>query len=105
MCTRNSPPQSEEDAVINLNQSIGVKPRCDWSDDDEVQLIDFLIDKSDDAGDLATFKAAVWNAATQHLAKSHKKGGVKTANSCSSKWQKVHRTAFHMTIISAHVLY
>ena len=69
------------------------KPWADWSDTDEEELINFLLDHKAEAGDLATFKPALWNAAFQHLEQFWKKSRQKTAVSCSSKWTWVCSTA------------
>ncbi|KIM73839.1 hypothetical protein PILCRDRAFT_14909 [Piloderma croceum F 1598] len=53
---------------------------------DEAELINFLLDRQAEAGDSATFKPAVWNAAALHLEQFQTKGGPKTVNSCSTKW-------------------
>ena len=70
----------------------GSKPRCDWSDEDEIQLINFLIEHKAEAGDSAMFKAPIWNTASQLLEKSHVKGGPKTSKACSDKWMRICRT-------------
>jgi len=60
---------------------------------DKAELINFLLDCQAEAGNSATFKPAVWNAAALHLEPFWTKGGPKTANSCSSKWTWVRATA------------
>ena len=65
---------------------------CDWSDEDEIQLINFLIEHKAEAGDSATFKAPIWNAASQLLEKSRVNGGPNTSKACSDKWMRVCRT-------------
>ena len=92
MHTRSSPSHSENgDVTVELET--GSKPRCDWSEEDEIKLIDFLIKRRSAAGDSATFKAPIWNTASQLLEKSRVKGGPKTSKACSDKWTRVHRTA------------
>ena len=93
MQTRSSPPQSEDGNNITTKPVTGTKPRCDWSDEDEIELINFLIEHKAEAGDSATFKATVWNAASVLLEKSRVKGGPKTSKACSDKWSRVRRTA------------
>ena len=92
MQTRSSPPQSE-DGNITAELVTGSKPRCDWSAKDEIALINFLIEHKAEAGDSATFKSVVWDAASQLLKKSRVKGGPKTSKVCSDKWTRVRRTA------------
>ena len=52
----------------------GSKPRCNWSEKEEIELINFLIEHKAEVGDSIMFKASVWNAASQLLEKSHVKG-------------------------------
>jgi hypothetical protein len=80
-------------ANVAVALETGSKSRCDWSEKDEIKLINFLIERRAVAGDLATFKAPVWNAASQLLEKSRVKGGPKTSKACSDKWTRVCRTA------------
>jgi len=94
MQTRSSPPQSEDGNNITIEPVTGSKPRCDWSEKDEIELINFLIEHKAEAGDSATFKPVIWNAASQLLEKSRVKGGSKTSKACSDKWTRVRRTTF-----------
>ena len=90
MHTRSSPPESvngdTDTAAISASAS---KLRYDWLATDEAELINFLLDHQAEAGDSATFKLVVWNAAALHLEQFQTKGGPKTANSCSTKWSRV----------------
>ena len=43
MHTRNSPPSSKQESNVALSNAIGTKLRCDWSPQDEINLITFLI--------------------------------------------------------------
>jgi hypothetical protein len=90
MRTRSSPSQFE-DGNVTVEPATGSKARCDWP---EIELINFLIEHKAEAGDLATFKPVIWNAASQLLEKSRIKGGPKTSKACSEKWSRVCRTAF-----------
>ena len=76
-----------------IELATGSKPRCNWSEKEEIELINFLIEHKAEACDSVTFKAPVWNAASQLLEKSHVKGGPKTSKVCSDKWLRVCRTA------------
>ena len=93
MHTHSSPPQSEDGNTIMIELITGSKPRCDWSDEDEIQVINFLIKHKAEVGDPKMFKAPIWNAATHLLEKSHIKGGPKTSKACADKWMRVYRTA------------
>ena len=86
MQTCSSPPQS---FIIDITVISTGKPWADWSYANEVELINFILDHKAEAGDFATFKPTVWNAASQHLEQYWKKGGPKTAASCSSKWTQL----------------
>ena len=83
MHTCSSPSNSEEDHVVELET--GKKNRCEWSKQDEIDLIHFLIENKDKAGDSATFKSAMWNAASRHLEKTCTGGGPKTSKACTDK--------------------
>jgi len=102
MQTRSSPPQSEDGNNITIEPVTGSKPRCDWSEKDEIELINFLIEHKAEAGDSATFKSVVWNAASQLLEKSRVKGGPKTSKACSDKWTRVCRTALDDGTVTTH---
>jgi len=91
MQTRSNSSQSEEEVIVN---SIGVSSRCEWTDEDAAELVEFLIKNASEAGDSATFKATTWNAAAKYLEKTYTKGAPKTGTSCATKWKKVCRTAF-----------
>jgi len=93
MRTRSSPPQSEDGGVI-IESAAGSRPRCEWSPEDIIRLIDFLIENKSNAGDAAMFRQSVWNAAAVKLAETHGSGGPKTDRACKEKWIRVCRTAF-----------
>ena len=87
MRTCNSPPQvsdCNDDSVTELPPA-----RCNWSDQDKIDLIRFLIKQKAETGDSATFKPSIWTTAAQHIDQFCTKGGPKTAKSCASKWTKV----------------
>jgi hypothetical protein len=90
MQTRSSPLQSVDGDIAEISSG---KLQCDWSVTDEEELVNFLIDRQAEAGDSATFKPVVWNAAALHLEQFRTKGGPKTANSCSTKWTRVRGAA------------
>ena len=92
MHTCSSPAQSEDGDTIMIELVTGSKPRCNWSEKEEIELINFLIEHKAEGGDSVTFKAPVWNAASQLLEKSCVKGGPKTSKACSDKWMRVHGT-------------
>ena len=107
MHTCSSPPQSVSGDTTAVSTG---KSQADWSDDNKKELINFLLDCKAEAGYSATFKPVVWNAAARHMEQFWKKGGPKTAGSCSSKWSQVHATASDvdyplMTVLAQGDLY
>ena len=86
MRTHNSPPQvsnCDDDGVSELPPA-----RCDWSDQDKIELIRFSIEQKAETDDSATFKPSIWTAAAWHVEQFHTKGGPKTVKSCASKWTR-----------------
>ncbi|KAF8067521.1 hypothetical protein FPV67DRAFT_1416453 [Lyophyllum atratum] len=64
-----------------------------WTDSDEKKLIEFLLEHKAQSGDGANYKAATWNAASQHMADpAAERGAPKTANSCKNKWSALRKT-------------
>jgi hypothetical protein len=63
--------------------------KASWTDTDEDELIQFLINNKSTAGDGGNFKNVMWNAAAAHMRKFTTKGGAKTVNACKSKWGRV----------------
>ena len=62
--------------------------KCDWSLEEEVKLIEFLIDmkaKSEGTG----FKKSVWTAVSVHMEQSRTKGALKMWSACQGKWNRV----------------
>jgi len=87
MRTCSSPTHSEDgNAIVRLETG---SKRCDWSQQDETELINFLIEHKGELGEISSFKQSTWNAVAQHLDKVRVKGDPKTAKSCSVKWARV----------------
>ncbi len=63
--------------------------KCQWSLEEEEHLILFLVSRKSEAGDGGSFKAPIWTAAAQEMAKFPTKGPNKTATACSSKYGHV----------------
>jgi hypothetical protein len=86
MQTRSSSSQESQPdlttAPIQISKAI-------WTTEDEMALIDFLVERRAEAGDGANFKATIWGAAAQEMAKHMTKGGVKTPEACKTKWGRV----------------
>jgi hypothetical protein len=104
MHTRSTPPQSEDGNAILVEPAAGSKPRLDWSQNGETELINFLIEHKAEVGISAIFKPAIWNAISQHLEKSRQKGGPKTSKLCSDKWSRVRRTALDGGMTHSHLV-
>ena len=60
--------------------------KCQWSPEEEERLILFLVSRKSEAGDGGSFKAPIWTAAAQKMAKFLTKGPNKTTTACSSKY-------------------
>ena len=94
MRTRSSPSHLEDGNAIPESTTGTANKRCDWSQQDEADLIDFLIEHKGEMAETASFKQLTWTAAAQHLEKSCTKGSPKTSKACSEKWSRVCRIAF-----------
>ena len=78
----------------NVEQVVSLpgRARCDWSQQDETNLINFLAGNCEAMGDGTTFRGVVWKTAAAHLERTHVKGAPKTGKACSEKWARVCRT-------------
>ena len=96
MRTRNSPPSSEQESNVALSDAAGTKPRCDWSPQDEIDLITFLIKEKVEGrlSDSLSFKSATWTEASRLLEKTHTKGAPKTSKACQEKWTRLRHMSF-----------
>ena len=85
MQTRNSsPPQAPE----------GPRPpealvKAQWSEADEIALIEYVAEHKAEAGDGMKFKSSFWSGAAKEMVSHSALGGVKTSQGCSSKWDRV----------------
>jgi hypothetical protein len=64
-------------------------PHAFWTQDDEDQLIDFLLDHRAAAGDRGNFKEVTFQALSALLTPLVTKGGPKTVRACQNKWNAV----------------
>ena len=62
------------------------EPKCEWSAEEEEQLIVFLLSEIASTADGRNFKQVMWNAAVVEMAKVPTKGPDKTVKACSSKY-------------------
>ena len=85
MQTRNSsPPQASE-----APPPPEVSAKAQWSEDDEIVLIEYVAEHKAEAGDGMKFKASFWTGAAKEMLLHCALGGVKTPQGCSSKWDRV----------------
>ena len=82
--TRNSPPQPPE-PLPSLPE---ITIKAQWSEADEIALIDYIANSKAKAGDGMKFKTSFWSDAKAMLAHSES-GGTKTAAGCAAKWDWV----------------
>jgi hypothetical protein len=86
MQTRNSsPPQPPEGPPAPLEPS----GKAQWSEADEIALIEYITDHRAEAGDGMKFKASFWTGAAKEMLAHSNSGGTKTPAGCSSKWDRV----------------
>jgi hypothetical protein len=94
MQTRNSsPPQAPE-----------APSKAQWSEADEIALIDYITEHKAEAGDGMKFKASFWSGAAKEMVSHSALGGVKTSQGCSSKWDRV-RTKRSQAILLLTCIY
>jgi hypothetical protein len=90
MQTRNSsPPQPP--VIPPLPEVSG---KAQWSEADEIALIEYITEHKAEAGDGMKFKGAFWTGAAKEMLAHSSLGGVKTAAGCSSKWDRVRTKLF-----------
>ena len=96
MHTRNSSPSSEQESNVALSDVAGTKLRCDWSPQDEINLITFLINEKLEGrlSDSLSFKGTTWMEASKLLKKTHTKGAPKTSKACQEKWTRIRHMSF-----------
>jgi len=63
MHTCSSPSHSEDGNAIAELTTVTANKRCDWSQQDEADLIDFLIEHKGKMAKTASFKQLTWTAA------------------------------------------
>jgi hypothetical protein len=86
MQTRNSsPPQAPEEEPPPPEAS----GKAQWSESDEIALIDYVAEHKSKAGDGMKFKASFWGAAAKEMVSHSDLGGIKTWQACSGKWDRV----------------
>ena len=66
-----------------------VSAKAQWSEDDEIALIEYVAEHKAEAGDGMKFKVLFWTSAAKEMLLHCALGGVKTLQGCSSKWDRV----------------
>ena len=85
MQTRNSsPPQAPAD-----NPPPAEASGKEWSEADEIALIEYITEHKAEAGDGMKFKSLFWTGAAKMMVSHSSLGGVKTSQGCLSKWDRV----------------
>jgi hypothetical protein len=85
MQTRNSSPPQAPEAPLPPEGII----KAQWSEADEIALIEYIAEHKAEAGDAMKFKASFWSGAAKEMILHSALGGVKTSQGCSSKWDRV----------------
>jgi hypothetical protein len=97
MQTRNSsPPQASPPPEAS--------GKAQWSEADEIALIEYITEHKAEAGDGMKFKASFWSGAAKEMVSHSALGGVKTSQGCSSKWDRV-RTKLPQAILLLIYIY
>jgi len=63
--------------------------KAQWSEADEIALIEYIAEHKAEAGDGMKFKASFWTGAAKEMLSHCAVGGLKTSPACSSKWDRV----------------
>jgi hypothetical protein len=93
MQTRNSSPLQAPETPLPPLAGSGPSGKAQWSEADEIALIEYIADHKSEAGDGMKFKSSFWSGAAIEMVSHSALGGVKTSQGCSSKWDRV-RTNF-----------
>lgn len=91
MQTRNSsPPQPPPDSeALPPPLPPEAAGKAQWTEADEIALIDYIMEHKAEAGDAMKFKSSFWSGAAKEMLLHSAFGGVKTPQGCSSKWDRV----------------
>jgi hypothetical protein len=92
MQTRNSSPPQAPEVPQPLPEP---SSKAQWTEADEIALIEYIADHKSEAGDGMKFKASFWSGAANEMVSHSALGGVKTSQGCSSKWDRV-RTKLYL---------
>jgi hypothetical protein len=89
MQTRNSSPPQAPASDAPPPPPPEATGKAQWSEADEIALIEYISERKAEAGDGMKFKASFWSGAAKEMASHCAWGGVKTPLGCSGKWDRV----------------
>jgi len=75
--------------------------KAQWSEADEIMLIEYIAKHKAEAGDGMKFKALFWSGAAKEMASHSALGSMKTSQGCLSKWDQVHTTLYQAILLLA----
>ena len=87
-CNRSPLQLPPEDAPPPLPPS-KASGKAQWTEADEIALIDYITKHKAEASDGMKFKSSFWSGAAKEMALHSTLGDVKTPQGCSSKWDWV----------------
>jgi len=96
MQTRNSSPPQAPAEDPPLPEASG---KAQWSEADEIALIDYIAERKSIGGDGMKFKPSFWSGVAKAMLSHSSLGGVKTSQGCSSKWDRVRTKLSHSMIL------
>src|ERR1700679_2470388 len=104
MQTRNSSPlQAPEDPPPPPTPQAEASGKAQWSEADEIALIEYIATRKSEAGDGMKFKASFWTGAAKEMVAHSAFGGVKTSQGCSSKWDRVRTRLSQPILLLTHI--
>jgi hypothetical protein len=63
--------------------------KAQWTEADEITLINYITEQKAEARDRMKFKSSFWTGAAKEMILHSNLGGMKTPQGCSSKWNWV----------------
>ena len=100
MQTRNSSPPQAPDVVPPPPEA---SVKAQWSEANEITFIEYIAEHKAEAGDGMKFKASFWTGAAKEMASHSALGGLKTAQGCLSKWDRVCNNLSQVTPPPMHI--
>ena len=77
--------------------------KAQWSKANEITHIEYIAEHKTKTGDGMKFKASFWTGAAKKMASHSALGGMKTAQGCSSKWDRVRNNLSQVTPPPMHI--